>query len=356
MTALLGWLKSFIDLQKAASITVPGVVAAFAVILLAWPSGSLVFEGYPFERPGPVRVPAICDALSQETATVSGGEGRMTVRDYSSVQARRWQIEDCVRQLQALIIADQQNVASLGPRIDLEQKRATEAQAKYVEYRDKFNTLADGFKRESELSLAAAGLLRDESKASEARVAFYTALSGRWADEQKRITERLDAVNAGEVFADLVGKVTQRLLYVAILAVTIGFILDPFNKAIFSVFYSTDRVKLLNARLGAQGIVVVPPSARAAAASRAKPYMLNVNYALGLKLISQDDVNALENRYYYSALLSVGMILPTALLLIATALFVNSRYPDDTLRQVRTREDVQRAVSPVQPAVAPRRP
>src|SRR5471032_3519317 len=139
MTALLTFLESFIDLQKAASITVPGVVAAFAVILLAWPTESLVFQGYTFQAPAQVSVPAVCDALSREAATGSGGEGRMSVPDYSSVQARRWQIEDCLRQLQALIIREQQNIVSLAARIDSEQKRATEAQAKYVEYRNKFN-------------------------------------------------------------------------------------------------------------------------------------------------------------------------------------------------------------------------
>jgi hypothetical protein len=347
MAALLAFLKSFIDLQKAASITVPGVVASFAVILLAWPSASLVYEGYAFPTSVGMRVPAVCDSLSQEAATVSGGDGRMTAPDYSSVQTRRWRIEDCIRQLQALIIADQQNVASLASRIELEQKRATDAQAKYADYRDKLNALADNFKRESERALATATSLREESKASEARVAFYTGLSARWSEEQKALSERLNAVNAGEVFADLVGKVTQRVLYVAILAVTIGFILDPLNKAIFAVFYSTDRVKLLNAKLAAQGIVVVPPSTPVAPIANApKPHILNVNYALGLKLISQDDVAALENRYYYSAVLSVGMIVPTILLLVGVALFVNSRYPDDLLRKVRTADEVQQIIAP----------
>ena len=346
MTALLTWLKSFIDLQKAASITVPGVVGAFAIILFAWPTESLIFQGYTFPTPADVRTPAVCDALSREAATASGSEGRMSATDYSAVQARRWQIEDCVRQLQALIIGEQQTIASLAARIAAEQKRATEAQGKYAEYRDKFNSLAESFRREAQRAQSTASMLSEDSKGSEARVAYYTNLSARWNDEQKEIVERLKAVNGGEVFADIVGKVTQRVLYVAILAITIGFILDPLNRAFFNVFYSPNQIRLLNALSASKGAIVLPPTAKRSKRDGRKIVMLNINYALGLKLISQDDVDALQNRYYYTAQLTIGLILPTALLLAATALFLNARYPDQSLRHIVTPDEIQRLITP----------
>lgn len=342
MNSLLSFLKGFIDLQKAASITVPGVVAAFALILFAWPTDSLVFQGYTFTTPPHVAVPAVCDALSKESATSSGSDGRVSAMDYSSLQARRWQIEDCERQLQTLLIQEQRTVAGLADRIDREQKHASEAQAKYIDYLDKFSTLAEKFKQDADKALATVETLKQDSKAGEIRAAFYTAMSARWAEEQKIIVDRLRAGNSGEIFADVINKIAQRALYFAILAITIGFVLDPINKTVFSNLYSTYSIRVLNAIGARLGTVVVPSTAKSRTQGRPSADILNVNYALGLKLISQDDVDALQNRYYYAAQMSVGLIIPTAMLLLAAVLFLNARYPDQFLRHIPTVSEIQR--------------
>jgi hypothetical protein len=47
---------------------------------------------------------------------------------------------------------------------------------------------------------------------------------------------------------------------------------------------------------------------------------------------------------YYSAQLSIGLILPAAMLLAATALFLNARYPDRSLQHITTPAEIQQLV------------
>ncbi len=326
MDNLFSWLNSLLNFQKAAAITVPGATVALALLLLFMPSEKLTFSGYDFPADSSLGVPRVCNALSREDAMESGDAGRMTLTDYTSIQSRRWQIEHCVRELQLALIDQQRRAADHRPSIDAQTRTATAFNARFQQAADSGSDLAADFKTQRDAALRALDSLRADSARIAIRTAYLTSLAQRWGTEQTAIGARLKLVDAGEVFTDFAQKLTSKIILFTLVAIAIGFILSPFNQAIINIAYDDTTVDDLNEAGVKRGLMKVSKSD-----DHTKEPWLNPNYAVGLKLITQDDVDTVRKRYYYAAELTVGMIVPLILLAVACASYEVKRYPDSGL-------------------------
>jgi hypothetical protein len=323
MDNLFSWLNSLLNFQKVAAITVPGATVALALLLLFMPSEKLSFSGYDFPADSSLGVPRVCNALSREDAMESGDAGRMTLTDYTGIQSRRWQIEHCVRELQLSLIEQQRRAADHRPTIDAQTKAANAFNARFQQAADSGSDLAGEFKAQRDAALRALDSLRADSARIAIRTAYLTALAQRWGTEQTAIGARLKLVDAGEVFTDFAQKLTSKIILFTLVAIAIGFILSPLNQAIINIAYDDQLIDDLNAANRKKGLMKVSTSTQ----HENEPW-LNPNYAVGLKLITQDDVDVVRKRYYFGAELTVGMIAPLILLAIACASYEVRRYPD----------------------------
>src|SRR5262245_11184781 len=103
-------------------------------------------------------------------------------------------------------------------------------------------------------------------------------------------------------------------MYFILLGVLCGLVIDPIMGLLQPVLYTDGRVLRLNASV--DGVLVVPRHYQFTA--------YNINYALGLGLVSEADIDALQRRYMLPSQMLLNLIIPGILLLIAGGLYLDS--------------------------------
>jgi hypothetical protein len=346
MTEFLARLSSFINLQKAATISVPGLILALAIVVFyfARPVPSLEVATYNFGPAPNLDVPKACSDLSAETAP-SSGPGRLKPGDYTLLQQRRQAIDNCVRQLQSRALDAQASSARLAAQIDADQKAADDLMKQYRDYAVKGVDLAAHYQAVAQEKLNAVNGNKARAKESDSRAQIYADLVTRYSQEGKTISDRVHTGENDEPFGDFVQKLMDKALWVMLLGIVLGLALDPITRTVQSAMYNDSRIKRLNrlykdwrpvpTRSDQNSMATVTttevpgrsPRGSVAEAS-ARPKLYNINYALGLGLITEDDLDALEKHYGLSSQFGFGLILPLAVLMIAAGVFMRERLPD----------------------------
>ena len=320
MTELLTRLASFFNLQKAASVSVPGIMLAVALVFLYYAA----YDREPFETTGWVmfarnglEIPAECDALFEDRSAESGSTGRLTKKDWEWYQERRRATENCLRQLQARQVEWQAQVASLQSQIAARQKAADDFVAQYLDYLKKGNELAGRFKELADNALGVVNRDRQATKSAEAKTAAYSALITSVQQDQKAAGDRLRAGDQESPFNDFVQKLIDKSVYIALLGLVLGLMLDPLTKQLQMLLYTDRVITFLNWRTKR---APVPTKA-----TRQKEF--SVNYALGMGLISPADVQTIEDRYAVTGQFCLGMILPTIVFIVAGGIYLKNHRP-----------------------------
>lgn len=319
MGDLLTRLTSFVNFQKIGNVSVPGIILAFAMVLMYYalnPVGTFVSGEYPFDTSTiqSLDLPAPCKTLGEQNRSLRGGEGRLNKEDWAWLDKRRQFIEDCSQQARAKALAEQTNVAKLAAQIASEQKLATDFMKQYEDYALKGISLASRYRDLAMQNLALVERDAQATKSAESRLAAFNDLITRLAADQKVVMERLRAGEQEEPFADFVTKLISKITYLLLLGIVLGWALDPIMRQVQQLLYTPGRTYRMNLR--DDGVDVPVGDAR-------KPED-NLNYAIGVGLITNDDVEAFRNRYGYSSQFGLNLILPLAVLLIALGVSVDS--------------------------------
>jgi hypothetical protein len=317
MGDLLTRLTSFINFQKTVTVSVPGILLALAIVMLFQASrvGPPDTNLAHVFNPKGLSLPEDCNALSEARSPASGASGQLTKGDWYAYQNRRWKIEDCARQLQLLVLGHQSAVAAAASRIEAEQKVATDLTKQYTDYTLKGSSLAERYKMLADEKLGAVRVLRTSSKTSEGLAAAYNDMVTRLTEDKKAIDDRIRAGEQDEPLAGFITRLSDRLVYILILGTMLGLVMDPLVRQLQVLLYTDGRIARLNKRLtGAP----VPTSGERGPTS-------NVNYVIGLGLITDADVTNLESRYGYTAQFGLGIIVPLILLLIGVGIYVDKR-------------------------------
>lgn len=319
MTELLTRLSSFFNLQKTASVSVPGIMLAVALVFLYYVGPLRTFQtnDKAIFAANNLAIPEQCNALFDDQSAESGSTGRLTKRDWDWYQQRRRVTEDCLRQLQDAQISSQKEIALRQSRIAAGQKAADDFMAQYLDYSKKGNELAGRFKELADNALGAVNRDRQATKAEEAKSAAYSAIITSVQQDQKAAADRLRAGDQEQPFNDFVQKLIDKAVYVALLGLVLGLMLDPLTKQLQLLLYTDRVIKFLNKRTKR---APVPTKA-----TRQKEF--SVNYAVGMGLISPADVQTLEDRYAISGQFCLGMILPITVFIVAGGIYLSNHRP-----------------------------
>jgi hypothetical protein len=321
MAEFLKGIASFFDFQKVAGVSVSGLIMAFAIVLMYYAltppqlftaNEILAFDG---ETVKALRLPEPCNTLLTDARSLRGGAGRLDERDWQWLNSRRFLMENCSQQLRNRVVLEQNSIAKLTASIEANQKLSAAFMKQYEEYSLKGIPLADRYSRLATQALAAANKDREAAKHSEGLIAVYNDLLARVSADLKTLVDRVRAAEQDEPFADLVTRLTSRLMYLVLFGVVVGVALDPIMRQLQQLLYTKGRVYRFN--LTHDGAPVAVGNARMPED--------NVNYALGLGLIKQEDVDALDARYNRSAQFGLSLVLPLAVLLVAIGLYVDKR-------------------------------
>lgn len=343
MSEFLTRLSSFLNLQKAATISVPGLLMALAILLIYYSNPPQILK-IPAPSSDPteaaqLKIPQVCLDLAAEQSLTSGS-GRVNELDYKTLQARRQNIDKCVRQLQSGVVADQSKSAALAAQMDVDQKAVDDLMKQYREYELKGMDLAARYRSLAQDRLAALQANKLLSKQADAHAQIYTDLIARYNAEYKVLSDRVHAGEDQEPFADFVSKLSDKLMYVILVGIILGLILDPINKIIQSALYTDGRIRRLNQShdnwkaVPTRAMQNAYPSATTAKAAGVDPEEVlrmkcsNVNYAIGTGLMTQADLDSLLDRYGLSSQFGFGLILPMAALILGGGLFVQHRVID----------------------------
>ena len=321
MADLIARLTSFINLQKTAQVSVPGIVMAIGLVVWYY-----AFEVKPFSGSFPVAkkaaLPALAECTDLESVQTleSGALGRLTEADYLYLQKRQTSMLDCSQKLQAAVVIEQNRIARYTAEIAAHQKAADDFNAQYVDLEKKGNALAAHYRQLGQKELQGVDTAKIHSQEATSRVAAYTSAAGALDADRKAIIDRLKASEQDSPFTDFITKLTDRITYVLILGLVIGLVLDPLTQYVIGLAYTDGRIQRLNLKY--DGDAPVPVKATRAPED-------NVNYMIGLGLITTADVEAMRNRYGISAQFGMGLILPLVVLFSGLGMFAE-RYPQVT--------------------------
>jgi len=314
-------LTNFFSFQKTANVSAPGLLLAGSLLLFHAATKAPEYEvkAYDFDRAmiDDLVFPEDCLKLSQDYRTSGGTAGRIRMIDYENLQKRRSALDNCAYQLRSRIIAQQRVIAETAQVVDTNQKLAASFLTKYGEEALARNSMAAGTKAEADNYLRYANEARALNKGAEELVAFYTLLLPRLTKESDAISQISHSGEQEEPFADVTQRLSNRVMYFILLGIVCGLIIDPIMGLIQPILYSDDRIKRLN--VAVSGVQVVPGNLQLT--------FYNMNYALGLGLITDADIETLRRRYMYPAQMLLNLILPGAVFLAGLGLYLNTHWP-----------------------------
>ncbi|MEP7298519.1 MAG: hypothetical protein ABI702_20230 [Burkholderiales bacterium] len=325
MAELLTRLTNLFNFQKTANISAPGLLVAASVLLLLASGRPQTYEavssGFDSGAVQGLGLPQSCLSLSQDYHATGAISGRLSDKDWTMLQTRRAAIDDCAYQLQHIVQTDQADNARRSQEIVTAQKLHTALMKKYEDESLLRSSVAGGFRAEADEVLKSLRKAEAETKSNEARITFANGMLPRLQKDSEAISALSHSGESDELFGDLATRASNRIMYLLLLAIACGLVIDPIASLIQPLLYTDGRVLQLNATV--DGMLVVPRSYRMT--------VYNVNYALGLGLITEADLEFLRQRYLYQSQMLLNLILPGALLLVSAGLYLDSH-----LEQLKT--------------------
>ncbi|HEV8393595.1 MAG TPA: hypothetical protein VGQ37_04940 [Vicinamibacterales bacterium] len=318
MGQLLARLQNLISIQKAATISVPGILLALGISLFYF-AGRLV-PAEPLTPPGGIESTRIreCDALRTRKRNGSGSEGQLRDVDLRELHNRQVLIEVCVAKLRGQIRDREGQLARTEDNVKEEQKLYEAALARARDYTLKGIDLADRYYVIGSMALERADGLRSTAKTLSNSNAEQDGLITEFDAERKLIVERIRRGEQDEAFAGFINNVIDRLGYILGFGLVLGWIFDPIAKALQPFLLNDWRIIRLNRKYEGTGNWV--PT------SRTRTSEDNPNYALGRGWITTTDLNELQERYAYSSQFGLSLIVPLIVLLLAGGHYLDVRF------------------------------
>jgi len=319
MGEFLTRLTSFFNFHKTVNVSAPGLMVAGALLLFNAARNTQTYPEYTppdFDKQTmeELRFPEPCKALSTDFHPSRATSGRPSPDDWTKLQKRRATMDDCSYRLQQLIRTDQSAITQTAQQIVATQKIYASLMKRYEEEVLVASPLANA-------TLALATEKGDtlqsqeaEAKRLELGVAFAKGMIPRLAQESEAISKLSHTGEQDGPFGDVVSQLSNHVMYFLIFGILCGLVLDPIMSLIQPLLYTDARV--LRANASVNGVLVVPRHFQFTA--------YNVNYALGLGLITEAEVESLRRRYMYPSQMLLNLILPGILLLIATGLYLDT--------------------------------
>jgi hypothetical protein len=260
--------------------------------------------------------------LSYDWHAKGGIGGRLRSEDWATLQQRRKEVDDCTYTLQQRIIDDLETIAKTSAQIEADQKLATSLAKQYEDEALKGLSSAPRTLTQAEHFQGKVNENRAVVKQAETRVAFFNSVLPRLGQEAKDLAQAVHAGDTVEPFEAVATKFGGNAMAFILFAIVCGLVIDPIMALIQPVLYTDQRIKRLNAAL--QGVRVPP--------KRANITAYNLNYARGLGLLTDADVEALKQQYLYPSQMLLNLIVAGALFLPAAGLFLKTHW--DVIQQM----------------------
>jgi hypothetical protein len=323
MGEFLTRLTSFFNFQKTANVSAPGLIAAGAVFLFFFSAPpqhydqvDRIFSKESVDLMGFSNLSKSCEVLSYDWHAKGGIGGRLLSDDWTTLQQRRNYIDDCTYTLQQRIITDLKTIAQTSAQVEAEQKLLTSLAKRQEDELLSGQSFAKQTQRQVAEIEGDLSTKRADAKRAETRVAFYNSVLPRLGQEAKEIAQIVHAGDNVEPFEAVATRFGTNFMAFVLFAIVCGVVIDPIMALIQPVLYTDKRMRRLNAAV--QGVRVAPREANLTAYS--------LNYARGLGLLTDADIEALMRQYLYPSQMLLNLIVAGALFLPAAGLFLKTHW------------------------------
>jgi hypothetical protein len=316
MSELIGRIAKLLDLGKLAALTAPGILMAIALLWLLQPpkpSDVLIPRNYQPIMSRPPECPKLGQLDLETKSKATDGTERREIQ--KALVDRKLSLDACLPALNREMRKRDAEIAALAVTIEPNEKLAASFLQQYEGYSKEANLLASQAWSKYESFHAKADGIREKSELlKKEKNELQTELELRTADLKDAAEKLLEPSRLRvETFGGFAARLSDHLLYVALVGILAGILLDPVNKAIFQFAYT--------------GIEGLPKSSRPSQSLQKLRIfrmeidvgcqLLKPNYAIGKGLITRDEFEALIGVRYRQAEICFGLIAPMLALVLA---------------------------------------
>jgi hypothetical protein len=255
MEKLLTMLGSFFNLPKIASISVPGILAAVAVAILMYPpppvdmvpSVKFLIGELPSAR-------TLEDAQKEGKAACETKEGPLTESGQSSILNQRdtardnqrlldtlqSQLAKCIEQENSMRGAEVTENSQLNADIEVRKNDQNDIQKVYQGYERSNSPLRDEYWKKYQAADARIRGVREKILKNEQRIRERDRRLAALTRESNVVAERLKdpgRLRPRRAFDEVLTALANHAFALAVLALIIGFLFNPINRAIIGIFY-----------------------------------------------------------------------------------------------------------------------
>lgn len=242
MGDLITRLTNLFNLSKTVAVTVPGLIAAAALGLVLRPVSPKNEIAVPIQG-------AECEFRQEELtppAHLSFGDYRDTARAHQNkLEVSRLTLQDCILQRTSELGKEEADIADKKIEIEVQSKERDVFARKYLQYVESLGPLRANYEsgmrtRTDQIMRIRKQLLDDELAAKRRQLAI-----DRLKASLKVVDERL--ADPGRLrpalgFADYFEGLTSKVLAFVLLAMALGFTLDPINRGLFGALFDVPFV------------------------------------------------------------------------------------------------------------------
>jgi hypothetical protein len=241
MGDLITRITSLFNMTKAVTLTLPGLVGAVGIVLLLWPPlpENQVPQNVTLTATG-CNVPL--KALSEPTRLDAAEIKEIAVKNQSILEASQRDLQKCNELMSSLLGREETLNANLKSQIEFKQKEQASVQETFINYQKSNNPLLEIYRSKlatvnREIDSLRASILqneqgiRDRNRRIQENVRY-----------QKMVTERLadpGRLRPQKSFDEFLSGLSDHTLALVLLSIAIGYVLDPFNRAVYGAFYDS---------------------------------------------------------------------------------------------------------------------
>lgn len=247
MDKLISLLNSFFSLPKIAAVTVPGIIAAAAVAILMYPPApeDMVpfVEATPAGKASPTST-AACEPTYDTLAEVSkrvlpnSNLGAQTAR--LTLERLQSALANCVESENSKKGGEATKNSQLNADIEVLEKDLTDIQVAYQGYEKSNNPIRFEYRKKYDAAKTKIDDVRQKILSNEQTMRERDRRLAELARAANVVADRLkdpERLRPSRTFDEAITVVANHAVALALLAIAIGVLFNPINRAFLGVFY-----------------------------------------------------------------------------------------------------------------------
>lgn len=255
MDKLIALLNSFFSLPKIAAVSVPGILAAAAVAILLYPPVPKDIVPHVHfligENPSPNDLAdqqknggAACSItytqLNQTPASSMEALRDRAIRNQLELDTQQSNLAKCIELETGMKGKEASENSQWSADIEVLKKDQADIQTAYQGYEKSNNPLRDQYRKKYDEADTRIKIVRDKILRNEQMIRARDLRLAKLARESNVIADRLKdpgRLRPRQAFDDFITGLANHMIALALLAIAVGVLMNPINRAILGPFY-----------------------------------------------------------------------------------------------------------------------